>query len=64
MSTEPYHVGWILYLASKDDDLVDDPSSLVLQELLDDDVTEVTSPNDGEVFVSRHELTLLSGACG
>jgi hypothetical protein len=64
MSTEPYHVGWILYLASKDDDLVDDPSSLVLQELLDDDVTEVTSPNDGEVFVSRHELTPLSGACG
>ena len=64
MSTEPYHIGQILYLASKNDDLLDDPGGFVLQELLDDDVTEVTSPNDGEVLVSRHELTLLFGESG
>jgi hypothetical protein len=53
----------MLYLARKDDDLLDGSGSLVLQELLDDVVTEGTSPNDGEVCVSRHELTLLSGVC-
>ena len=51
-------------MASKDDDLLDDPGGFVLQELLDDDVTEVTSPNDGEVLISRHELTLLFGGSG
>ena len=56
MTTQPYHDGH--YLAGKDDDLLDDPSSLVLQELLNDVDTEGTSPDDGEVGVSRHDLTL------
>ena len=49
---------WILYLAGKDDDLVDDSSSLVLKELLNDVATNGTCPSDDEVLVSRHELTL------
>jgi hypothetical protein len=55
--------GCILYLAGKNNDLVDDPGSLVLQELLNDVVTDDTSPNDGEVCVSGHELTRLSCVC-
>jgi hypothetical protein len=54
--------GWILYLAGKDGDLLDNPSRLGLQELLNDVVAEGTSPNDGEFCVSRHELTL-SAVC-
>ena len=48
-------IGWILHLAGKNDYLFDGPSSLVFEELLNDDVAEVTGPNDGEVCVSRHE---------
>ena len=48
-------IGWILHLAGKNDYLLDDPSSLVFEELLNDDVAKVTGPNDGEVCVSRHE---------
>ena len=44
-------IGLILYLASKDDDLLDDSGSFVLQELLNDVVTEGSSPNDGEVCI-------------
>ena len=46
------------YLASKNDDLVDDPGSLVLQELLDDVLTDGASPNNCEGFVSGHEPML------
>jgi hypothetical protein len=57
-------IGRILYLAGKDDDLLYDPGSLVLKELLNDVVTEGTGPNNGEVCVSRHELPVtLSAAC-
>ena len=49
-------IGWDTYLAGKDDDLLDDPGSLVLQELLNDEVAGGTGPNDGEFRVSRHEL--------
>jgi hypothetical protein len=56
-------IGWVLYLAGKDNDLLDGPDSLVLQELLNDVVAECTSSNNGEVRVSRHELTLLSAVC-
>jgi hypothetical protein len=45
----------MLYLAGENDNLLDGPSSLVFQELLDDEAAEVTGPNDGEVCVSRHE---------
>ena len=48
-------IGWVLYLASKNDNLVDGASSLVFQELLNDEVAEVTGPDDGEVCISRHE---------
>ncbi len=51
------------YLAGEDDDLLDDPSSLVLQELLDDVASDVTSPNDSKVCVSRHELRLVGIHC-
>jgi hypothetical protein len=47
--------GWILYLSGEDDDFLDDSGSLVLQELLNDEVTEGTGPNDGEFRVSSHE---------
>ena len=42
----------MLYLATKDDDLIDDPGSLVPQELLNDVFTDGTSPDDGKVCVS------------
>jgi hypothetical protein len=42
----------MLYLASKDDDFIDDPGNLVLQELLNDVFADGTSPNDGKVCVS------------
>ena len=48
-------IRWILYLAGKDDDLLDDSSSLVLEELLNDVATNFTCPNDGKDRVSRHE---------
>ena len=48
----------MLYLAGKDGDLLDDTGSFVLQQLLNDVGTDGTGPNDGEVCVSRHELTL------
>ena len=53
----------MIYLASKDDDFIDDPGRLVLQELLNDVFTDCTSPNDGKVCVSRHELTVLFVVC-
>ena len=45
---------WTLYLTSKDDDLFDNPGSLVPEELLNDVDTDGTGPNDGEFCVSRH----------
>jgi hypothetical protein len=45
-------VGRILYLSSKNDDLLDDPSSYFLQELLKDTVTDSTYPNDSESGIS------------
>ena len=53
-------IGWILYLASKDDDIIDDPGSLVLQELLNDVFADGTGPDDGKVLVTRHAETVLS----
>jgi hypothetical protein len=43
------------YLTGKNDNLLDGPSSLVFQELLNDEGAEVTGPDDGEVCISRHE---------
>ena len=48
-----------LYLAGEDDDLVDRSSSLVLQELADDDTTKRAGPSDGEIFVPGHDRWLL-----
>jgi hypothetical protein len=48
-------IGWILYLAGQNDNFLDGPSSLVFQELLNDDAAEFTGPNDGEVCISRHD---------
>jgi hypothetical protein len=48
----------MLYLAGKDDDLLDNSSGLFLKELLDDVATNGTRPGDGEVCISRHEVTL------
>jgi hypothetical protein len=46
-------IGWTLYLASEDDDVIDDSDSLVLQELLNDVFADgTTGPDDGEVCVS------------
>src|SRR6267154_6286868 len=56
-------IGWILYLTSKDDDLLDGPGSLVLEELLNDVAADRTGTNDGEFHVSRHEV-ILSAVCG
>ena len=53
-------IEWTLYLTRKDDDLLDDPSSLFLEELLNDVNTDGTGPNDGEFCVSRHELRLFA----
>jgi hypothetical protein len=52
----------MLYLAGKDDDLLDGSGSLVLEELLNDVFTEDTGTDDCELGVSRHGLTLLSCA--
>ena len=46
----------LLYLAGKDDDLLDDSISLVLEGLLNDVATNFTCPSDGKDRVSRHEL--------
>ena len=51
-------IGWIHHLMGKDNDLLDDAGSLVLEELLNDISANVTGPNDGEVRMSRHESTL------
>jgi hypothetical protein len=51
------------YLAGKDDDLLHGSGSLVFQELLNDVDTESTGADDGEVCVSRHELTLVFVVC-
>jgi hypothetical protein len=48
------------YLTSKDDELFDDPGSLVLEELLNDVVADRTGANDGEFRVSRHEVILFA----
>ena len=47
------------YLAGEDDDFVDRPGSLVLQELADDETTKRACPNDGEIFVPGHDRRLL-----
>ena len=51
------------YLAGKDDDLLYCSGSLVFQELLNDVDPESTGPDDGEVCVSRHELTQVFAVC-
>ena len=48
------------YLTDKDDNFLNNSGSFVLQQLLDDVVTEDTSPNDSEFCVSGHEMTLLA----
>jgi hypothetical protein len=53
-------IRWILYLAGKDDDLLDDASSFVLEELLNDVTTNGTCPSDGKDRVSRHGLSKLT----
>jgi hypothetical protein len=55
-----YTAWWIVYLAGKDDDRLDGPGSLVLQELLNNEGAEGTCTDDGEVCVSRHELTMFA----
>ncbi len=42
------------YLAGEDDDLVDRSSSLVLQELADDETAKGPGPDDGEILVPGH----------
>lgn len=42
-------IGWIHYLAAKDDNLLGNSGSLAFQELLNDVDTEGTSPDDGEM---------------
>lgn len=56
---------WIVtaYLTSKDDHLVDNSGSLLLQELADDVVTKRAGSNDGEVLVSRHVLATWGHPC-
>ena len=44
------------YLAGKDDHILNNPGSLVLQELRNDVAADDTGPDDGEVCVSRHEI--------
>jgi hypothetical protein len=44
------------YLAGEDDHILDDPGSLVLQELPNDVAADDTGPDNGEVCVSRHEI--------
>lgn len=46
----------ITYLAGKDDHILDDPGSLVLQELRNDVAADDTGPDYGEVCVSGHEI--------
>jgi hypothetical protein len=64
MDIQPYHIlynvktEWILHLSGEDDEFLDNSGSLVLQELLNDEITEGTGPNDGEFLVSSHKLTL------
>ena len=53
-------IGWVVYLAGKDHDLLDRPGSLVFQELLNDEGANGTSTSDGEVCVSRHDLTMFT----
>jgi hypothetical protein len=47
-------IGWILYLSGNDDDFLNDPGSLVVQELGNDVAPNDTGPYDGEVCVSGH----------
>jgi hypothetical protein len=54
----------MLCLTSKDDNLLDDPGFLVLEELLNDVAADRTCPNDGEFSVSRHEVILHYLLCG
>lgn len=51
-------IGRILYLSGKNGDLLDDSSSLFIQELLNDAVTDSTCPNDSEFGISGHVVTL------
>jgi hypothetical protein len=50
----------MVYLAGKDDHLLDGPGSLVLQELLNDEGADVTGTGDGKICVSRHEMTIFT----
>jgi hypothetical protein len=50
------------YLAGKDDDFVDRPSSLVLQELANDETAKGASSDNGEIFVPGHLCRLDSFA--
>jgi hypothetical protein len=51
-------IRWIPYLARKDDDFLDDPSSFVREELLNNIAANGTCPGDREFRVSRHDLTV------
>lgn len=51
-------IGWIHYLAGKDDDLVGDSGSRVLLGLLNDVNTEGTSPDDRKFVQNLCILTL------
>ena len=44
------------YLASEDDDLFDDPCSLIFEELLNYVGADRAGSDDGEFRVSRHEV--------
>ena len=53
--------GHKVYLACKDDDLIDRPGSLLHQELTDDKATCQAGADNSEVLVSRHVLIMCSG---
>jgi hypothetical protein len=42
------------YLAGEDDNFVNCSSSLVLQELADEETANVAGPDDGEIFIRGH----------
>jgi len=44
------------YLASKDDNFVDCPRSLILQELADDAAACSSGPDDSKILATRHVL--------
>jgi hypothetical protein len=49
------------HLACKDDDLIDDSGSFILQELTDDEATRGASTNNSKVLVAGHVLVSVEG---